>query len=69
MNAHQRRKFNRNNWRDTVTRHKAGGMPPTELPPLPTEAEIEASHRQFQRDVMVIYAIVFAVIGAIAYFS
>lgn len=43
-------------------------MPPTEFPPLPTEAELEASHRQFQRDVMVIYAVVVAVIGAIAFF-
>lgn len=44
-------------------------MPPTELPPLPTEAELNESHRQFQRDVMVIYVIAVAVIGAIAFFA
>ena len=48
---------------------KAGGVPPTELPPLPTEAELNESHRQLQREVMVMYVIVVAVIGAIAFFS
>ena len=69
MNAAQRRKFNRHNWRDYMSKIKAGGVPPTELPPLPTDAELDAEYRRFQIGVMKAYAIVVAVIGAIAYFS
>lgn len=47
---------------------KAGGMPPTELPPLPTEAELDAEYRRFQIGVMKAYVIFVAVL-AIAYFS
>jgi len=48
---------------------KAGGMPPTELPPLPT-AGFEADFRRFERGVVKAYAIALAIIIlAIAYFS
>ena len=70
MNAAQRRKFNRHNWRDYMSKIKAGGVPPTELPPLPTEAELDAEYRRFRRGVIKAYAIALTiVIGAIAYFS
>jgi hypothetical protein len=52
-----------------MPKHKAGGMPPTELPPLPTE-DMEAEYRRFQRGVMKAYAVaIVMVITAIAYFS
>lgn len=51
-----------------MPKHKAGGMPPTELPPLPTE-DIEAEYRRFQRGVMKAYAIaVTLLVLAIAFF-
>ena len=69
MNAAQRRKFNRHNWRN-VMKCKAGGVPPTDLPPLPTEAELDAEYRRFRRGVIKAYALfLVAIILAIAYFS
>lgn len=54
----------------TMPKHiRAGGMPPTELPPLPTE-DMEAEYRRFQRGVMKAYAIDLVLIfGVIAYFT
>lgn len=69
MNAAQRRITARHHRRN-VMKCKAGGVPPTELPPLPTEAELDAEYRRFRRGVIKAYAIALAIIIlAIAYFS
>jgi hypothetical protein len=68
MNAAQRRKFNRHNWRDCMSKIKAGGMPPTELPPLPDSRA--AFRARFWRGLAKAYAVALTiVIGAIAFFS